>query len=82
LAGLFVGAWTVQAVTGWYEFRSETHEHEQAATFFGSDGYLPVFLRTTMENWQSEFLQLLTFVVLTTTWSTRTATSPATARTK
>jgi hypothetical protein len=33
---------------------------------FGADGCLPVFLRATLENRQSEFLQLLTFVVLTT----------------
>ena len=32
---------------------------------FGDDGYIWNFLAATFENWQSEFLQLLAMVVLT-----------------
>jgi hypothetical protein len=62
---LFLGSWAVQAWTGWLEFRAEQSDHQQAAELFGSNGYVWSFLQATMENWQSEFLQLLTFVVLT-----------------
>jgi hypothetical protein len=62
---LFLSSWAVQAWTGWLEFKADQSDHQQAAELFGSHGYLWSFLQATMENWQSEFLQLLTFVVLT-----------------
>lgn len=62
---LFLASWALQAWTGWHHFQAEQSEHEQAATVFGQSGYVWSFLQATMENWQSEFLQLLTFVVLT-----------------
>jgi hypothetical protein len=65
LGGLFLGAWVLQTLTGWVEFRAQQQAHGAAAELFGGDGYVWQWARTTMENWQSEFLQLLTFVVLT-----------------
>jgi hypothetical protein len=65
LAALFLGAWVLQTVLGWYEFKAEQVEHGQAAAWFGAEGYIWNWGRATFENWQSEFLQLLTFVVLT-----------------
>jgi hypothetical protein len=62
---LFLGSWTLQAWTGWHEFQSEQTAHGEAATVFSQSGYIWPFLQATLENWQSEFLQLLTFVVLT-----------------
>jgi hypothetical protein len=62
---LFMVTWSIQMVTGWYEFKAEEQDHQQIATIFGESGYIWYFLQSTMENWQSEFLQLLTFVVLT-----------------
>jgi hypothetical protein len=47
-------------------FRSEQAEHGVEALVFGPDGYVWGWAKDTFENWQSEFLQLLTFVVLTT----------------
>jgi hypothetical protein len=63
---LFLGAWIIQTVSGWIEFASEQAQHEQEAEVFGPGGYVWLWLESTMENWQSEFLQLFTFVVLTT----------------
>jgi hypothetical protein len=40
-------------------------QHEQTPSVFGDDGYIWDFLAATFENWQSEFLQLLAMVVLT-----------------
>lgn len=65
LAALFLTSWVGQAWSGWNEFQSEQAEHGQQAAVLGDDGYLWTFLHATLENWQSEFLQLLTFVVLT-----------------
>lgn len=66
LLALFLASWLVQSVAGWVEFQAEQQSHGQVAQIFGPDGYLFVWARSTFENWQSEFLQLLTFVVLTT----------------
>jgi hypothetical protein len=65
LFGLFIVAWIGQTVVGWAEFVSEQQQHGQAAQVFGSDGYVWHWAQATLENWQSEFLQLLTFVILT-----------------
>lgn len=65
LCMLFISAWILQTFTGWYEFVAEQQQHGQAAEVFGSEGYVWRWAEATMENWQSEFLQLFTFVVLT-----------------
>ena len=62
---LLLGSWAVQTWTGWQEFVAQQYEHQQTAEWFGDDGYVWNWGRTTFENWQSEFLQLLTFVILT-----------------
>jgi hypothetical protein len=62
---LFLSSWAIQGWSGWQEFQAEQTEHGQAAAFWGQSGYVWAFLQATMENWQSEFLQLLTFVVFT-----------------
>jgi hypothetical protein len=62
---IFLVSWVLQGWTGWHEFEAQQTEHDQTATFWGQSGYIWSFLQATLENWQSEFLQLLTFVVLT-----------------
>jgi hypothetical protein len=64
LAALFITAWLSQALTGWKQFSSEQEQHGQTAMVFGDDGYIWHFLADTFQNWQSEFLQLAAFVVL------------------
>ena len=63
---LFIVSWLVQTVAGWYHYSAEQQAHGQAAQAFGPDGYFWDWAQATFENWQSEFLQLFTFVVLTT----------------
>ena len=65
LAGLFFVSWLLQATSGWVEFAAEQQSHGEAAQLFGESGYIWEFLARTFENWQSEFLQLFTMVVLT-----------------
>ena len=65
LLALFLVSWALQTWTGWREYQSEQQEHQQQAEVFGSDGYIWKWSEATFENWQSEFLQLLTMVTLT-----------------
>ena len=60
----FLVSWVVQTWTGWLEFQAEQKEHQQAAEVFGPEGYAWNWARATFENWQSEFLHLLTMVTL------------------
>jgi hypothetical protein len=65
LTALFLFSWMLQTWTGWVKFTAEQEAHGQVATWFGPSGYIWDWGQATMENWQSEFLQLLTFVILT-----------------
>jgi hypothetical protein len=63
---LFMASWALQTWMGWVEFVSEQQAHGQTAEMFGPDGYFWNWGQSTFENWQSEFLQVFVFVVLTT----------------
>ena len=65
LGTLFVVSWVIQTWTGWVHFQADQIEHSQTAEVFGPSGYVWQWAESTFENWQSEFLQLLAFVVLT-----------------
>jgi hypothetical protein len=65
LSALFLVSFGLQTWAGWVKFSANQEEHQQVAELFGPSGYVFEWLAATMENWQSEFLQLLTFVVLT-----------------
>jgi hypothetical protein len=58
--GLFLATWAGQAIIQWFEYTDDQQTHHAAATL---GGYLLVFGRATLENWQSEFLQLASFVI-------------------
>jgi hypothetical protein len=53
---LFLFAWIGQAVFQWIEAGNEAAAHGETAT---AAQFLPRFLAATLENWQSEFLQLV-----------------------
>ena len=65
LAVLFVVSWALQTWTGWVEFVSQQTQHGASAEAFGPDGYIWSWAQATFENWQSEFLQVFVFIVLT-----------------
>lgn len=58
---LFAGSWVGQFFTQMSEFVSEQKQHGVA--FMWSD-FWPVFLASTFENWQSEWLQLVFQAIL------------------
>jgi hypothetical protein len=64
LAVLFLASWLLQSTTGWVEFVGDQRAHGEAAQLFGPSGYVWSWMQATFENWQSEFLQLFTMVVL------------------
>src|SRR5215210_1082311 len=58
--GLFIMSISLHWIYAWYAYEDEAREHNQPIQF--SD-YLNATMRDTMENWQSEFLQLIWQVV-------------------
>jgi hypothetical protein len=62
LAALFLVSWVAQFVFEWIHFRDEAQEHGSSFQFWE---FFPGFWQSTLENWQSEFLQLFAFVTLT-----------------
>ena len=62
---LFSVCWIGQTYVGWVEFVAEQQEHGQAAQWLGESGYVWAWGKATLENWQSEFLQLFCMVVFT-----------------
>jgi hypothetical protein len=58
---LFVTTWIGQLISQWFNWANEQQDHNQPLQV-GS--FLWQFWESTLENWQSEFLQLFSFVVL------------------
>ncbi len=62
LAALFLLSWSLQFITQWQVFVQDASMHGEEPRF---SEFLVDFTQATMENWQSEFLQLFTMVILT-----------------
>ena len=58
---LFFVTWAAHGVVQWQRFADEQQTHGEPADV---SGYLVDYGESTLENWQSEFLQLFSFVVL------------------
>lgn len=54
--GFFLISLAGHWIFGWFAYAAEQAEHGQAA---GAGGYVVEMMRDTLENWQSEFLQLI-----------------------
>lgn len=66
LVGLFLVVWLVgQSLSGWHVYNEEQSEHGQQEVGFGSYVTSAHFGEATFENWESEFLQMGAYVVLT-----------------
>jgi hypothetical protein len=65
MAVVFVGSWVAQSVTGWTDFNQEQQIHGDPEVswlaYVGSSN----FWESTFQNWQSEFLAVGSFAVLT-----------------
>jgi hypothetical protein len=60
---LFFTTWIAHGITQWQVFTDEQLEHGQDPAI---GDFLSEFGQSTLENWQSEFLQLFSFVVMAT----------------
>jgi hypothetical protein len=58
---LFFTSWIAQGITQWQTFTDEELSHGSTPRL---GDFLAAFGQSTFENWQSEFLQLFSFVVL------------------
>jgi hypothetical protein len=62
---LFLSALVGQAFTGWKEYNDELRDEHAAELGFGAYLHTGHFVSATFENFQSEFLQMALYVVLT-----------------
>lgn len=64
--GLFFCTFIIgQTVSGHLEYNNDQREHGQREVGYAEYLTTPHFLEATMENWESEFLQMFLFVALT-----------------
>ncbi|HJQ94578.1 MAG TPA: Rho termination factor N-terminal domain-containing protein [Acidimicrobiia bacterium] len=66
LLGLFLLTWVGHLYFQYQHEVSEALQHGQTAPEFFSKEFWDSFLASMFENWQSEFLQLMSFVILAT----------------
>ena len=58
---LFLGSWAAHGIVEYQSYEAEQKAHGEQVT---TVGFINDFSKATLENWQSEFLQLFSFVVL------------------
>ena len=61
---LFFAAWLGQGISEWQTYTAEQHAHGESVKF---GGFVTEFGQSTLENWQSEWLQFWLFA-LATVW--------------
>ncbi len=62
---LFAGALIGQTITGWQVYNVQQEEHSQPVIGLGQYLRTGHFVEAVFENWESEFLQMALYVVLT-----------------
>ena len=58
---LFFVSWAAQGLSEWQQYKEQQLQHGDQVEL---TGFVNEFAQSTLENWQSEFLQLFSFVVL------------------
>lgn len=62
---LFLISLAGQCITGWHEYNNGRNEHGKGEVRFSEYFRTGHFLQVTFENWESEFLQMALYVMLT-----------------
>ena len=65
LFGLFAIFLMGQSLTGWRTYNAQQEEHRKSTVGFGTYLTTGHFVEATFENWESEFLQMASYVLLT-----------------
>lgn len=60
---LFLGSFVGQSVAGWKQYNDEQQQHHQQQAGFGRYLGSGQFLESVFENWESEFLQMASFLI-------------------
>ena len=63
--GLFLVCFLGHSIAGYYDYNAEQHAHGQPPVRYGAYLTGGHFWATVFENWESEFLQMAAYVVLT-----------------
>src|ERR671931_211182 len=63
--GAFLLFWSLQSVAGYKANNAENEQHHQPRESYGQYLTSGAFVEATFENWESEFLQMGAYVVLT-----------------
>lgn len=66
LLAIFVALFVGQSVVGWHVYNQTQREQGMAAISYAAYTTTPSFMEATFENWESEFLQLAAFALLST----------------
>ena len=61
---LFLGSWIAQLYFEWNVYADVARDHDSTPVFWSAD-FWQAFGQSTLENWQSEFLQIATFTIAT-----------------
>jgi hypothetical protein len=64
LFAMFAVAFLLHTVTGWMQYSADQRSHGEQPTVFGDSGYGWYWGEWTLQNWQSEFLEVGVIVVL------------------
>jgi hypothetical protein len=56
--------WGAQTLTGWHDYNHQQEDYHRAEITLGSYLFTGHFLEATFENWESEFLQMAAYVML------------------
>ena len=61
---IFLASWVAQLFFEWKVYADVTRDHGQEPVFWSAD-FFETFGQSTLENWQSEFLQIAAFTIAT-----------------
>jgi succinate dehydrogenase hydrophobic anchor subunit len=62
---MFVASFVLHIIFGWWQYMADQTSQGQTPTLWGPNGYVVYFGEWTFQNWQSEFLEVLLLIVLT-----------------
>jgi hypothetical protein len=62
---LFLVTFILHTIFGWWQYAADQASQGQDATVFGWSGYIVYWGEWTFQNWQSEFLEVVTLIVAT-----------------
>jgi hypothetical protein len=63
---MFLVSFILHTIFGWFQYVADQQDQNSTPTLLGLHGYITYFGEWTFQNWQSEFLEVLVLIVLTT----------------